>query len=514
MLTLTTAATLGLWRVMIDPELTASGGQYTAEILLDASYMVGDVLIMAAVLLLVLSPGVRGVPTRLMIVAGFGRLVADIGRVMWQYEAIVMFVSGVIFFANALMVITMMRSDREELVRPGRRTRTLHPARIVFLGLALLTAPAIAVAEGSGSGGERLALLIATVAASGFVLTRFTVAVRQQERAEQLLTYQASYDPLTGLANRRTILSRLEESVAGDVLLYLDLDGFKAVNDTHGHEAGDALLVEIGNRLSGAVRDGDLVARLGGDEFALLCPGPADVSEITALAERLLAVVTEPVGYHGHELRVGTSIGIAVHAGGVTSPGDLIRAADVAMYQAKRGGRGRWVLAGPGRRLPGPGRLTRVPSRRKKGGGNIRRETSVISLRGRCARVPGPHLIRLRGLPYGWSRVVPFAERRHAHRPTDADDPAGIPPGGVIGVFRRPRPRRRSPPYGGPAGEDRAGIGRRRSSAVRVAARARAQSASSMSCAACRSAAAISRWCAACSRFSSGAPKPSASRRS
>ncbi|GIH81013.1 hypothetical protein Plo01_74420 [Planobispora longispora] len=347
MLTLTTAATLGLWRVMIDPELTASGGQYTAEILLDASYMVGDVLIMAAVLLLVLSPGVRGVPTRLMIVAGFGRLVADIGRVMWQYEAIVMFVSGVIFFANALMVITMMRSDREELVRPGRRTRTLHPARIVFLGLALLTAPAIAVAEGSGSGGERLALLIATVAASGFVLTRFTVAVRQQERAEQLLTYQASYDPLTGLANRRTILSRLEESVAGDVLLYLDLDGFKAVNDTHGHEAGDALLVEIGNRLSGAVRDGDLVARLGGDEFALLCPGPADVSEITALAERLLAVVTEPVGYHGHELRVGTSIGIAVHAGGVTSPGDLIRAADVAMYQAKRGGRGRWVLAGP-----------------------------------------------------------------------------------------------------------------------------------------------------------------------
>nr|BFE89153.1 hypothetical protein GCM10020093_117550 [Planobispora longispora] len=73
MLTLTTAATLGLWRVMIDPELTASGGQYTAEILLDASYMVGDVLIMAAVLLLVLSPGVRGVPTRLMIVAGFGR---------------------------------------------------------------------------------------------------------------------------------------------------------------------------------------------------------------------------------------------------------------------------------------------------------------------------------------------------------------------------------------------------------------------------------------------------------
>ncbi|GGS86828.1 hypothetical protein GCM10010156_51730 [Planobispora rosea] len=347
MLTLTTAATLGLWRVMIDPELKASGGQYTAEILLDASYMIGDVLVMAAVVLLVLSPGVRGVPTWLMIVAGFGRLLADVGRVLWQYESIVVFVSGIIFFANALMVITMLRADRDELVRPGRRTRTLHPARIVFLGLALLTAPAIAVAEGSGSTGERLALLTATVAASSFVLTRFTTAVRQQERAERLLSYQASYDPLTGLANRRTILARLEECVTGDVLLYLDLDGFKAVNDTHGHEAGDALLVEIGNRLRGAVREEDLVARLGGDEFALLCPGPADISEITALAERLLAVVTEPVDYHGHELRVGTSVGIAVYTGGITSPGDLIRAADVAMYQAKRGGRGRWVLAGP-----------------------------------------------------------------------------------------------------------------------------------------------------------------------
>nr|BFE89238.1 hypothetical protein GCM10020093_118400 [Planobispora longispora] len=319
MLTLTTAATLGLWRVMIDPELTASGGQYTAEILLDASYMVGDVLIMAAVLLLVLSPGVRGVPTRLMIVA------ASAAR--RRHRARDVAVRGDRHVRQRGHLLRQrVDGDHHDAVRPRGagppRPPDPHPAP----GPYRLPRPRPADRSGHrrgrglGSGGERLALLIATVAASGFVLTRFTVAVRQQERAEQLLTYQASYDPLTGLANRRTILSRLEESVAGDVLLYLDLDGFKAVNDTHGHEAGDALLVEIGNRLSGAVRDGDLVARLGGDEFALLCPGPADVSEITALAERLLAVVTEPVGYHGHELRVGTSIGIAVHAGGVTSP--------------------------------------------------------------------------------------------------------------------------------------------------------------------------------------------------
>ncbi|GAA3448136.1 GGDEF domain-containing protein [Planomonospora venezuelensis] len=346
MLTLATAATLGMWRFIAAPALEKSDGQYTAGVLLEASFMVADVVIMSAVLLLVLSPGTRGVPTRLMIAAGAGRLVADIGRMMWTVMDLTPLVNGVILVANALMVIAVMHPGREELARPGRRTRTLHPTRILFLGLALLTAPAIAVAESSGSLGERLTLLAATVAASFFVLARFTAAVRQQERAERLLTYQASYDPLTGLANRRTLFDRLEDCAPGDALFYLDLDGFKAVNDTHGHEAGDALLVEIGRRLGSAVREDDLVVRLGGDEFALLCPQPHPGTEIAELAERLLRVVAEPVGYRGHELRVGTSVGIAVSHRG-TSPGDLVRNADAAMYEAKRGGRGRWVLADP-----------------------------------------------------------------------------------------------------------------------------------------------------------------------
>ncbi|MBG0833281.1 GGDEF domain-containing protein [Planomonospora sp. ID67723] len=347
MLTLTSAASLGLWRLMVAPALKETGGLYTTGIVLEASYMVGDVLIMAAVLLLALSPGVRGASTYLMIAAGSCRIVADVWRVLLQDSNTVLLMNGVVLFGNALMVIAVMRPDRAELIRPGRRTRTLHPARIVFLGLALLTAPAIAVAEGSGSSGERMALLVATVAASCFVLSRFTVAVRQQERAERLLTYQASYDPLTGLANRRTLFTHLEDCATGDALFYLDLDGFKAVNDTHGHEAGDALLVEIGRRLRAAVREEDLVVRLGGDEFALLCPQAASHEELAALAERLLEVVAEPVSHNGHELRVGTSVGVAVFDQAATSPGDLVRNADAAMYQAKRGGRGRWVLAGP-----------------------------------------------------------------------------------------------------------------------------------------------------------------------
>ncbi|MFB9884195.1 diguanylate cyclase domain-containing protein [Planobispora siamensis] len=345
MLTLTSAAALGMWRLIVAPALEETDGQYTLGIILEASYTVGDVVIMAAVLLLVLSSGTRGAPTRLMIAAGFFRLVADIGLALAVSTETFLPVNGVVLLANALMVITALRPDRDELTRPARQTRTLHPARVVFLGLALLTAPVIAVVEGSVPGGQRMALLLATVTASGFVLTRFAVAVRQQERAEQQLIRQAAYDPLTGLANRRTLHTRMEECATGDVLLYLDLDGFKAVNDTHGHEAGDALLIEIGRRLSAAVREEDLVVRLGGDEFALLCPQSAAGTDLVPLAERILASIAEPVVYGDHELRVGTSIGVAVFREGVTTPGDLIRDADAAMYQAKRGGRGRWVLA-------------------------------------------------------------------------------------------------------------------------------------------------------------------------
>ncbi|MBG0818550.1 GGDEF domain-containing protein [Planomonospora sp. ID82291] len=348
MLTLTTAAAIGMWWLLVAPALEKSGGLYSVGIALDAGYMLGDVLITAAVLLLVLSPGTRGAPTRMLVTAVCLRLVTDLGYAVLPHLGVVSLVSlgGLVLFGNALMVITALHPGRAELIRPNPRTRTLHPARIVFLGLALLTAPTVAVAQGSGPQAQRVALLIATVAASAFILARFAGAVREQERAERLLAYQASYDPLTGLANRRTITARLDACSAGDVLLYLDLDGFKAVNDTYGHDAGDALLVEVARRLRAAVREDDLVVRLGGDEFALLCPQASVHADVIPLAERVLEAIAAPIGYDGHELRVGTSIGIAV-VDATTTPGDLVRKADAAMYEAKRAGRGRWVLAGP-----------------------------------------------------------------------------------------------------------------------------------------------------------------------
>lgn len=167
------------------------------------------------------------------------------------------------------------------------------------------------------------------------------IAVREQERAQAQLAYQARRDPLTGLANRALLGEHLEQDGPA-VLLYLDLDGFKGVNDSRGHEAGDAVLIAVAERLTRAVRAGDVVARLGGDEFVVACPG-ATVADGVALAERILLDIDAPVPFSDNALSVGASIGIAVHD---ASPRMALRSADEAMYRAKRLGRGRWILAG------------------------------------------------------------------------------------------------------------------------------------------------------------------------
>ena len=154
------------------------------------------------------------------------------------------------------------------------------------------------------------------------------------------LTERAVRDTLTGLANRAFLLERLRSVLARDArtgdstaVLFLDLDGFKAVNDAYGHAAGDEVLVTVGRRLAGAVRPSDTVARLGGDEFVVLVEG-ATVEQLDALAERLREAVSRPLPTL--DLEVGVSIGIAVSIRGESEPRTLINAADKAMYAVKR----------------------------------------------------------------------------------------------------------------------------------------------------------------------------------
>ncbi|HWH92259.1 MAG TPA: EAL domain-containing protein [Baekduia sp.] len=172
-------------------------------------------------------------------------------------------------------------------------------------------------------------------------------------RLQDQLTSQAFHDALTGLANRALFRDRLDQALArcarsqdGLAVLLVDLDGFKQINDSLGHDAGDCLLQELAMRFDEAMRPGDTLARLGGDEFGLLLEG-ADEQTAVSVCARMLARVSDPTSIAGLELALGASIGIALHAGAGGTSDELVRRADVAMYAAKEAGRGRWELFRP-----------------------------------------------------------------------------------------------------------------------------------------------------------------------
>jgi diguanylate cyclase (GGDEF)-like protein len=158
----------------------------------------------------------------------------------------------------------------------------------------------------------------------------------------------ANHDPLTSIANRRLFVERLEAAVVRSrsgspcALVLMDLDGFKAVNDIHGHGAGDSILVHAARQISALAGPGALAARLGGDEFALLIEGrAASPGRVRALVEQVRNGVTRPIVYRGAQLRVGVSAGIGFASPATMTAAALLEAADGAMYQAKRRNRGR-----------------------------------------------------------------------------------------------------------------------------------------------------------------------------
>jgi diguanylate cyclase (GGDEF)-like protein/PAS domain S-box-containing protein len=167
-------------------------------------------------------------------------------------------------------------------------------------------------------------------------------------------TVQAFRDPLTGLPNRALFLDRLEQALLRDdravgsvALLFLDLDRFKIINDSLGHQTGDRLLVAASKRIQGCLRAEDTASRLGGDEFTVLLEGIHDVREAVGIAERISDELDEPFQLGEHEIYISASIGIAMATDRDTLPDDLLRDADVAMYRAKRQGKARYVVFDP-----------------------------------------------------------------------------------------------------------------------------------------------------------------------
>lgn len=185
---------------------------------------------------------------------------------------------------------------------------------------------------------------------------RLQAEIAERKQAEARALHRAYHDPLTDLPNRARFYEQLETALVEDAaaigLVFIDLDGFKALNDGHGHAAGDALLVAVAGRLLGAFRREDVVARLGGDEFAVLLVGlPADQPELPhRLAETVIDKLSRPFALElaevSLEARIGASVGVALGARDGGSADALVAAADAAMYRAKAAGKGRVMMAG------------------------------------------------------------------------------------------------------------------------------------------------------------------------
>jgi diguanylate cyclase (GGDEF)-like protein len=204
-------------------------------------------------------------------------------------------------------------------------------------------------------GAAAAAEVLADVAAAYLFNARVRGRARENERE---LRHRSLHDPLTELPNRALLEERLDSaaersSASGQILavLFVDLDGFKAVNDRFGHQLGDELLRSVSARLRGTLRPGDTLARLAGDEFVIVCEDLSDSAQAEVVAERVARVLSVPFTVSGQHISVSASVGLAFSGGGRELPKDLLRDADVAMYEAKRAGGGQYRVlhqSGPG----------------------------------------------------------------------------------------------------------------------------------------------------------------------
>jgi diguanylate cyclase (GGDEF)-like protein len=327
------------WQFMVAPEVT--GNTMSLAVLFSAFYPFGDVLLFAAGALMVLSPGERAGSTRYLVAALTITFAGDVtissaSLVFPEYDTGRL--DGLLLVANGLFAAALWQPEGTRTGAAQPDAPRLHPARVVFLGVALLALPAINDVRIADAVVGRVTMLAAMVLLTVIVLIRFTLVVREQERVRAALAHRATHDQLTGLVNRQELHTRLtavlqQPTGGGPVVHFLDLNGFKPVNDRYGHAAGDFVLTEVARRLRAAVRATDTVARLGGDEFVVVSDTVEDAAVITA---RLRSAVTAPLRYGDHDLRIGVSVGQASTSGLDQPTSDaLLAAADADMYREK-----------------------------------------------------------------------------------------------------------------------------------------------------------------------------------
>lgn len=361
---LTTSVTILAWTIQIgpmastlDPEPLAFG--------ISLAYPIADLLLIGVGIGLLATPGSRTVSFRLIALSLLVLLVADQVYAIQAAEGT--YVNGAPLDAAWILSYVLwgaaaLHPSMARLFEPRPvAVALLGPIRMLFLLAALLTGPALLVLAGPApsvglaviAAGSSILAVLVVVRLSGLVrMLSADIAKRRVLEAE--LSFQANHDALTGLMNRRLFVASVEsafEHLADGsspiALVFLDLDDFKTVNDSMGHDAGDRMLVAVAARIRGSLRARDIAARLGGDEFALLLQPVNGADEAAAITARVIDTLDEPLVLDGQAMPVAASAGIVLAAPGTRSVDELLRAADVAMYAAKARGKNRYQVYGP-----------------------------------------------------------------------------------------------------------------------------------------------------------------------
>ncbi len=339
----------------------ASNGSFAAAIFFYVALVASG-----AVIRMWFLPGAHRPATRLivlLVLTSNAIFVLNVLRAVTGSEGLI----GPFIFAEfaSLAIIGAAALHPSMAISPERQPAMSGPIsrrRLVLLTLALLVNPlAFAIEFSAGRsidpipylvGGVIIAILV--VARLGEVMRQLAESLRERGSLMELLRRQALYDGLTGLANRSLFNEHLSQSFltrATDgilAVLLIDLDEFKAVNDTYGHDAGDTLLIAVAERIRGCVRQGDTAARLGGDEFVVILRGCTDPAMALGVGERVLTALNEPYILDNQSVRARASVGLAIAGPGELVPEDLTRHADIAMYLAKDRGKGRLEVYLPG----------------------------------------------------------------------------------------------------------------------------------------------------------------------
>lgn len=358
-LILTTSLAALSWILLTRPVI-ATYADSPAAAVIAASYPVMDIVLAGMVVRLLTTPSGRTRSFRLLVYALILLIIADSASTalsMLTYEASepldLFWLASYLAWGAAALEPSMTSLSAPTAATPQQFTR----ARLAALTVAVLIPPLTLAAQAAlGLPPTIWAVVVFSIIAVLLVVARMNLSIRQIQAAnaevaaaQAELTHQAAHDPLTGLANRAQAmnlitgaLSRGQRSGAVVGLLFIDLDGFKQVNDTLGHPAGDEVLRVVARRMQEAVRAGDVVARLGGDEFVVLLEPLDEQASGQAVAERIIGVVTEPMRLaNGHQVRVGASVGLAIAQDAHTDADRLLQEADLAVYRAKWAGRGR-----------------------------------------------------------------------------------------------------------------------------------------------------------------------------